>query len=72
MSDAIIQTVGNVVECVSPMLYRVALPNGKELLAHLSKELATDMVVYELGQHLLLEMTPYDFETARITALYEA
>lgn len=66
MPDATIHTIGEVLEARGPMLYRVSLPNGKTLLAHLSKALADRRVEFGVGARLLLELTPYDFDTARI------
>jgi translation initiation factor IF-1 len=66
MPDATIHTTGEVLEHPGPQLYRVALPNGKIILAHLSKTLAEQKPRFENGMRLLLELTPYDFETARI------
>ncbi|MEN9974736.1 MAG: Translation initiation factor [Verrucomicrobiota bacterium] len=71
MPDATIHTHGQVLEIPGPLLYRVALPNGKIILAHLSKALAEGMVVFAVGDQLLLELTPYDFDTARILGLDE-
>ena len=51
---------------LGPVLYRVALPNGKIILAHLSKRLADEKAVFPAGDRVLLEFTPYDFDTARI------
>lgn len=53
-------------EPLSPVLYRVALPNGKVILAHLSKRLTDEQAVFAAEARLLLELTPYDFDTARI------
>jgi translation initiation factor IF-1 len=66
MPDATIHTLGRVLEVSGAVLYRVSLPNGKSILAHLSKPLADQNAVFELDQEVLLEMTPYDFDTARI------
>jgi len=66
MPDATIHTSGKVLEQAGPVLYRVSLPNGKIILAHLSKQLADEMAVFTTGDMLLLELTPYDFDTARI------
>lgn len=66
MPDATIHTLGEVVEQRGPVLYRVALPNGKVILAHLSKELVGSGAVFGCGERLLLELTPYDFDQARI------
>ena len=66
MPDATIHTLGRVLQNPGPVLYRVALPNGKIILAHLSKALADGKAVFAEGEELLLELTPYDFDTARI------
>jgi translation initiation factor IF-1 len=66
MPDATIHTLGRVLEARGPVLYRVSLPNGKVILAHLSKPLADAEAVFSADDPLLLEMTPYDFDTARI------
>ena len=69
MPDATIHTTGEVLEIRSELLYRVSLPNGKKILAHLSKGLKEGGARFELGQILLLEMTPFDFDGARIIGL---
>ena len=72
MPDATIHTTGEVLEAKGPVLYRVSLPNGKEILAHLGKKLKEGGATFEVGQSLLLEMTPYDFDGARIIGLAPA
>lgn len=66
MPDATIHTLGRVLETRGPVLYRVSLPNGKVILAHLSKCLADQNTVFCVDDELLLELTPYDFDNARI------
>lgn len=66
MPDATIHAKGKVLECVGPVLYKVSLPNGKVILAHLSKALVAARASYPVGRFLLLELTPYDFDQARI------
>jgi len=66
MSDTTIHTHGQVLEILNPVLYRVVLPNGKIILAHLSKRMVSEKSVFPPGGHVLLEFTPYDFDTARI------
>ena len=69
MADAAIHTTGRVLKARGEVLYVVSLLNGKEILAHLSKPLNEQGVAYEVGDDLLLELTPYDFDTARILGL---
>lgn len=66
MPDATIHTQGRILALAGPVLYKVSLPNGKIILAHLSKRLADEHAEFAAGDILLLELTPYDFETARI------
>jgi translation initiation factor IF-1 len=66
MPDATIHTLGRILETRGPVLYRISLPNGKTLLAHLSKPLADAGAEFAVGDEVLVEMTPYDFDTARI------
>ena len=71
MPDTAIHTHGQVLERLSPVLYRVALPNGKSILAHLSKRLVGENATFSPGGRVLLEFTPYDFDTARILGAAE-
>jgi translation initiation factor IF-1 len=71
MPDATIHTLGRVLENPGPVLYRVSLPNGKIILAHLSKRLAEEKAEFSVDDRVLLELTPYDFDTARILGLHE-
>ncbi len=66
MPDATIHTIGRVLEVLGQPLYRVSLPNGKTILAHLSKPLALEAAAFAPGDELRLELTPFDFENARI------
>ncbi|MCX6878306.1 MAG: translation initiation factor IF-1 [Verrucomicrobia bacterium] len=66
MPDATLHTTGPVLERLGPVLYRTELPNGKIILAHLSKRLAEAGTRFEPGQRVVLELTPYDFDQARI------
>ncbi len=66
MPDVSIHTLGEISAVLSPVLYRVSLPNGKLIPAHLSKALTQGHAVFALGQRVILEMTTYDFDQARI------
>ncbi len=66
MPDIPVRTQGKVVETRDDALHLIELPNGKRVLAHLSKGCQADhlkLCEYDL---VLLEMTPYDFDHARI------
>lgn len=66
MPDATIHTQGLVLSQAGPVLYKVSLPNGKIILAHLSKDLSDEHAEFAADDTLLLELTPYDFDSARI------
>ncbi len=66
MPDATIHTHGTILEQLNPVLYRVSLPNGKRILAHLSKALTEAGAEFPLECQVLLELTAYDFDQARI------
>ena len=55
MPDATIHAVGKVLENLNPVLYRVALPNGKPVLAHLSKPLTEAKAVFSIDEGIVLE-----------------
>ena len=69
MPDATIHTVGKILAQLNPILYRVALPNGKIILAHLSAALTESEAVFAIGDSLVVELTAYDFDQARILGL---
>lgn len=66
MPDATIHTEATVIEHIKGPLYRVELPNGKRILAHLSKPLAQSDASFSSHDRLIVELTPYDFDQARI------
>jgi translation initiation factor IF-1 len=66
MPDTPVRTQGKVVETRDHALYLVELPNGKRVLAHLAKECLADHLKLTEHELVLLEMTPYDFDHARI------
>jgi translation initiation factor IF-1 len=67
MSEAAIETTGTILERKGEILYRVELMNGKIVLGHLSKPLTDAKAELADGSTVLLQMTPYDFDQARIT-----
>jgi translation initiation factor IF-1 len=67
MTDPPVRAIGVLHERVGPVLYRASLPNGKSVLAHLSKPLFEAKAEFADGTRVHLELTPYDFDSARIT-----
>lgn len=66
MPDATIHAVAKILENLNPILYRASLPNGKLILAHLSKPLTESKAVFAAGDSVVVELTPFDFDNARI------
>lgn len=56
-------------ENLNPVLYRVALPNGKPILAHLSKPLTEAKAAFATDDRVIVELTPFDFDQARILGI---
>ncbi len=48
------------------ILYRAELPNGKLIMAHLSKPLTEAKAEFEPGTMVVLELTAFDFDSGRI------
>ena len=69
MPEAAIETTGTILERKGEILYRVELMNGKVVLGHLSKKLTDEKAELADSTQVLLEMTPYDFDQARITGI---
>ena len=64
-SDAI-TVEGAVIEVLPHPLYRVELPNGHRVLAHLSGRARSDRVQLVTGEKVILEMSPFDLSRGRI------
>lgn len=50
-------------------LYDAELPNGKKVIAHVPKWLTGKIGAISVGSRVVLELTVYDFSTARIAGL---
>jgi translation initiation factor IF-1 len=48
-------------------MFRVALPNGHEVLAHISGKMRKHFIRISVGDRVDVEITPYDLSKARIT-----
>ncbi len=69
MPDATIHAAGKLLAQLNEVLYRAELPNGKVIMAHLSKPLTEAKAVFQPGDAVVLELTAFDFESARILGL---
>ncbi|MEK7950201.1 hypothetical protein [Luteolibacter soli] len=64
--DDCLRPYGTILKTLSPGIYRAALPNGKAVVAHLSRELAENPPEIPDGATVLLEISPFDLDRARI------
>jgi len=70
--EAPIRATGTVTRPLKPDLAEVRLPNGKITLGHFSRELRQQppsLSPLRVGDTLDLELTPFDFDHARIVAV---
>ena len=65
--EDVIEIEGVVVESLPNAQFRVELPNGHQLLAHISGKLRMNFIRIRPGDKVTLEMSPYDLTKGRIT-----
>ena len=63
----VIEIEGTVKEALPNAQFKVELPNGKEILAHISGKLRMNFIRILPGDKVTLEMSPYDLTRGRIT-----
>ena len=65
--EDVIEIEGTVVEALPNAQFRVELPNGHKLLAHISGKLRMNFIRILPGDKVTIEMSPYDLTKGRIT-----
>ena len=65
--EDVIEIEGVVVESLPNAQFRVELPNGHQLLAHISGKLRMNFIRILPGDKVSLEMSQYDLTKGRIT-----
>lgn len=60
-----IELTGNVTQVLPGTMFRVALPNGHEVLAHISGQMRKHFIRISVGDRVNVEMSPYDLNKAR-------
>lgn len=65
--EDLIEVKGVVVETLPNTIFRVKLENGHEVVAHLSGKLRQHYIKILTGDHVTLELSPYDLAKGRIT-----
>jgi len=56
-----------VVELLPNTMFRVELPNGHQVLAHISGKMRLHFIRILPGDKVMLEISPYDLSKGRIT-----
>nr|YP_009519471.1 Translation initiation factor 1 [Rhipiliopsis peltata]AYC65511.1 Translation initiation factor 1 [Rhipiliopsis peltata] len=57
---------GVVGECLSNGRFRIKLENGFQVLAHISGKIRRHSIRILLGDHVIVELSPYDLSRGRI------
>ena len=62
-----IEVEGKVIECLPNGMFRVELPNGHKVLAHISGKMRLHYIRVLPGDAVLVELSPYDLSRGRVT-----
>ena len=65
--EDVIEIEGTVVEALPSAKFKVELPNGHQILAHISGKLRMNFIRILPGDKVTVEMSPYDLTKGRIT-----
>lgn len=61
-----VEVEGKIVAVLPGTMFRVELPNGHQVLAHISGKLRKHFIKITVGDTVKMEMTPQDLDKARI------
>ena len=65
--DDVIEMEGKVVEALPNAMFKVELPNGHQILAHISGKMRQNFIRIYPGDKVTVELSPYDLTRGRIT-----
>ena len=66
-----IVTEGTVTQVLPGTMFRVALANGHEVLAHISGKMRKNFIRILAGDKVAVELSPYDLTRGRIVYRYK-
>ncbi len=66
-----IEVEGRVIETLPNAMFRVELPNGHKVLAHVSGKIRMHFIRILPGDRVLVELSPYDLTRGRIIYRYK-
>lgn len=65
--DDVIEMEGKVIEALPNAMFRVELPNGHQIMAHISGKMRQNFIRIYPGDKVTIELSPYDLTRGRIT-----
>ncbi|MCL5972596.1 MAG: translation initiation factor IF-1 [Firmicutes bacterium] len=66
-----IEVEGTVIEPLPNAMFRVELPNGHKVLAHVSGKIRMHFIKILPGDRVTVQLSPYDLTRGRITYRYK-
>ncbi|MHC1785841.1 MAG: translation initiation factor IF-1 [Christensenellales bacterium] len=63
----VIEIEGKVVEALPNAMFQVELPNGHQIMAHISGKMRMNFIRIYPGDKVTIELSPYDLTRGRIT-----
>ena len=63
----VIEMEGHVVEALPNAMLQVELPNGHQIMAHISGKMRMNFIRIYPGDKVTIELSPYDLTRGRIT-----
>jgi translation initiation factor IF-1 len=66
-----IKVDGTITETLPNAMFKVALENGHEVLAHISGKMRMNFIKILVGDKVTVELSPYDLTKGRITYRYK-
>lgn len=65
-NEEVVEVEGKIAAVLPGTMFRVELPNGHVVLAHISGKLRKNFIKITTGDKVKMEMSPYDIDKARI------
>ena len=69
--ESAIELEGKVIEPLPNAMFRVELENGHTVIAHISGKMRMHYIRILPGDHVTVELSPYDLTRGRITYRYK-
>ena len=65
-NDNVVEVEGKILAVLPGTMFRVELPNGHQVLGHISGKLRKHFIKITVGDTVKMEMSPHDIDKARI------